>query len=378
MCVVFVATVLCGELAELSRRQKSSPLMEQYLRVRAGQEVADVFLPLTEAAAPLMLDVADEQGGEEDDSQKLADALAGVSARRFEAIKIASLCSALPQAMFKLQKLRREPVLVYHLDEALMERTLKKTKASVRAGNLRSGLMDAVSASDQHDAVDELRAALRTSHRWEGEGVCCLAFGVCYVRKLSIASWNLIEALKLSRTEGILSQNMFFAMRGAEIDGFCVIVGTQGATVRFCACGDPSHQRRLVLNGSAVTWYHFSDALFAHLAALQPVPPAPQDDGRANVETLVSDLIEDALGREQRRATQERNNVVLQKLNALGFGGEQLTATMLRDFRDHQADHLFDGDEWPNTKEAQIQFLFKGDLLFFLKRTVQDFCRRKS
>jgi hypothetical protein len=232
MAVLVIPTVICVEIAELRRRPGASGTV--YLKVRGGCKIANVFVPLQrDTMADLVLE-EEPTSGEQHEAEEEVMPNAGfkgretVKAHKFEATKIASLCCATPMALLQARRLLGNNVLLYHLDEAYMERTLKKTKASVAAGNQRSHIMYAVWANDKKEAEDQVKAAARTTTPWDGEGCGLLVFGVCYFKMLTIAAFNIIEALKLGAEKGIPLQDHVFAVgvAGESLLGLAIAVGT--------------------------------------------------------------------------------------------------------------------------------------------------------
>lgn len=118
--ICIISTLLCGELVELKQRAARKDVAK-YLIARSGEggrsdcfDVGDDVID-----SDLVFDVSgnvadDEDKGEEGETEALADELKKL---KTESTKVASLCSGVPTALFRLWRRVREPVLLYHVDE---------------------------------------------------------------------------------------------------------------------------------------------------------------------------------------------------------------------------------------------------------------------
>lgn len=90
----------------------------------------------------------------------------------------------------------------------MMERSLKKSKAFVRSGNQRNHVVEGMFAGDTSSFASQVASAELKSPPWNGGGVSVLRFGVCFLKNLRIAGWNVIEGFRFLMDNGIPGERM--------------------------------------------------------------------------------------------------------------------------------------------------------------------------
>ena len=164
-----------------------------------------------------------------------------------------------------------------------LEAMLKPMKAGIRDGNGRDHTFEYGQSADNCLFFKLLERRSESSREWHGEGIAKLRFGRCWMQRIQVGAWNVIEALKISNQTDIRVDVGICELYGddepgEEIPTFSVRVGDSGrGNIIFplCCCGDALHRERIC--SASVSPIRLSQ-LFDILRNVRvPIPMQPGD-----------------------------------------------------------------------------------------------------
>lgn len=263
-------------------------------------------------------------------------------------------------------------MLISEIDEASQERENKLFKKFQREGNQRTHVMESAFVGNNRrlsNFEEGKNREIMPPIRWTGGGIAFIVVGKCWLTRLSIGGWNLVEALKLYASTFPSKKYDHYYVNVSnveEIEALALGVNPGGRSPEhqelvLCACGNDAHLRSIL---SKNEWRRPTDQIFEKLKKMQPSSPPPPPP--VNYETVVSEGVEATrLKATKQRADNawcEKCNVVLNKLQELGFDWEEVDANLVKEFwaqqRDHNR-HAGDRDPFPRNLHDRIEWLYK-------------------